>query len=658
VIQRTWLTGTDGITTQNWAFAQPTGSYFNPPGVPSGSQVGYTFYNENLPPAQYITLEFVDPIDGQAVGLCTYDFSAGTSGSLVNTDVSSGSDGGLESKSIGTALAERVFNREIKSKASQVEYPKMAKYAKLERTINEISEYIPDKAILGPGYQMYETSPKDITTFTNAKNVVAMDYVFAGLNKAVVFCTFTEGGAYTHTKQVCDRLKGSELLGIDEVTMKGLKVLKHIYKKKNKYNEYALTFTIGKTKTAKEYSFQSEWLIDKVQAQDSLFNFQIWSSDPNVLNKLFSSVIDKFQSKAPIIQSVYPEKPSYYVTKATRDVSNPFLLNLLIRNESDTKQIGIKVNSKANEQSSGRETKEYQFDINPKAETMVQLNLLDTAESDISLRDASLTTSKNTDFVYSNDGVWNLYMPNNEKPEEYLVSNDQTAPIAGEYRLFRNVQVKAKTKDYLTVYRIISGGAEAVDMSAYKGVQFTLNGQSNVRIRIIKKGIKNYDEQFQYLLVHGGEKRTFLIPFNKFFNKLQNNGLEVNDIENISFSFENFGVYKDINVQLSEVKFVSDLSQYSENQFILANEPLLPNFSITPNPANSHIQINGYSAKPEIVEIQISNIVGTVVLGQYHHQAQGNWKYKLEFNGHYQPGFYMVSVKNSKGIKAHKLLIQ
>ncbi len=658
VIQRTWLTGADGVTTLNWAFAEPTGSYFNPPGVPSGSQVGYTFYNENLPPAQYITLEFVDPIDGQAVGLCTYDFSAGTSGSLITTDVSSGADGGLESKSIGTALAERVFNREIKSKAAVAEYPKMAKYAQLKTAANEITEFIPDKAILGAGYQMYETSPKDITTFTNAKNVVAMDYVFAGINKAVVFCTYTEGGAYTHTKQVCDRLKGSELLGIDSVTMRGLKVLKHIYKKKNKYNEYALTFTLGKKNNAKEYSFQSEWLIDKVQAQDSLFNFQIWSSDPSVLAKLFSSVVDKFQAKAPISQIQSPQKPSYYVTKASRDTSNPYLLNLLIRNDGETKQISVKVQSKANEQSTSRETKEYQFDINPKAETTVQLNLMDTAESEISMRDATQPNSKNTDFVYSNDGIWNIFMPNGEKPEEYVVYNDQTAPQAGEYRMFRNVQIKAKTKDYLTVYRIINGGAEAADMSTYKGVKFTLKGQSKVRIRIIKKGIKNYDEQFQYLLIHGGETKTFLIPFSKFSNGKQSGGFETNDLENISFSFENEGVFKDINVQLSELKFVSDISQFSENQFVLANEPVAPSFTIAPNPASTHIQINGYSARPEQVQIQLSNLAGKVVLTQNQQQAQGNWKWSLPLKGQFQPGLYLISIKNSNSTLVHKLLVQ
>ncbi|WP_373397200.1 hypothetical protein V8V91_21910 [Algoriphagus halophilus] len=117
VVTKSWITTTSGDKYLDWAFGNnTTGSPFNPPGIPSGIEVQYTFYQNNLPTAGLITIEFTDPQDGLPLCTCTYPLTSGSSteGPLINQEnlrVSSGSDGGLESKSLGTAVVNQVFER-------------------------------------------------------------------------------------------------------------------------------------------------------------------------------------------------------------------------------------------------------------------------------------------------------------------------------------------------------------------------------------------------------------------------------------------------------------------------------------------------------------------------------------------------------------------
>jgi len=90
VINRSWVTSASGVTSLNWTFGNNSnGSPFNPPGVPAGTDVKYTFYNNNLPTAGTISFEFADPYDGRVINTCSYPLSNGStsSGSLVSLAV-------------------------------------------------------------------------------------------------------------------------------------------------------------------------------------------------------------------------------------------------------------------------------------------------------------------------------------------------------------------------------------------------------------------------------------------------------------------------------------------------------------------------------------------------------------------------------------------
>ena len=53
----------------------------------------------------------------------------------------------------------------------------------------------------------YVTTPTDLVNFTNAIEVLAVDYTKGNTTKAVAFGTKTLGDVYSHTKPICDRLR-------------------------------------------------------------------------------------------------------------------------------------------------------------------------------------------------------------------------------------------------------------------------------------------------------------------------------------------------------------------------------------------------------------------------------------------------------------------
>ncbi|WP_204271833.1 hypothetical protein, partial [Escherichia coli] len=73
----------------------------------------------------------------------------------------------------------------------------------------------------------YITTPTDIPNITNAKEVRSIDFVQAGICKAVAFATKTLGVMYDHTKPICDRLKGASLLSIDNFNLKVLNFVRY-----------------------------------------------------------------------------------------------------------------------------------------------------------------------------------------------------------------------------------------------------------------------------------------------------------------------------------------------------------------------------------------------------------------------------------------------
>lgn len=557
--------------------------------------------------------------------------------------VSSGTDGGLESKSLGNAVAERTFNNAVQNVPAEVNYRSLKKINEqpaLRTSTLGIRSFMPDQQVLGSGFTGYITSPTDILSFTNAADVVSVDYVEGGMNKAVAFCTKTFNGVYTHTKPVCDRLKGSELISVDTLHFGQFTFLLYQLNKQNKLKEFAVSFSAGFNKNDLQFTLQSEWTTNRYASQDTMYNFQLWSADVVLLERMLQNVLNKLNAEMPVTQTGDSKKPITYITKAKREEGNQHNLQLTIKNNTSYTKGMIVISGKANEQSVTTVSHSYAVTFLPNATSSLSVPLKDMAEAEITLQ----VNGNQEDFVYSNDGIWNLYKTSTTQVSEFSISNDTLQPKSGTYRLFRNVKLRATTSDYVTVYRMVKGGGVAADLSAYKTLNFTAAGGGTVRIRLMKQSVTNFNNQYEYRLTLNREEKEYAIPVTAFQSAATTTPVSMNDITIVSFTYEAAGGFTTIQSTLSNVRFAGA----PEN-----NNTASQQVTGFPNPVTSEVNLTFESPVNEIIHIQlISAATGSLVIQQTALAVKGRNSIKLSIPFAVPAGVYILTIQ-SNTVKYH-----
>lgn len=565
---------------------------------------------------------------------------------IAETGVASGTDGGLESKSLGNAVAERLFNQTIHNVSSTIDYGAIPKKANESNSQQQLGLYkfMPDQQILGNAVASYITSPMDILTFTNAVDVISIDYVEGGLNKAVAFCTKTYNGIYTHTKPVCDRLKGSELLAVEKIQQMNFSFLRYHLRPASGLKEYAVSFSAGFDRNKSKIVLQSEWTTDRYSSQDTMYNFQLWSADSTALQLMIQNVLEKLKKIEPLEQAGSITQPVTYISKANRDVKDQYNLELIIKNATSATTGIIEISGKQNEQSNNIIYKSYPINFQPNTTSSVRIPLTDMAEAELKL----LINGKQEDFVYNNDGIWNIYKTSNTKVSEFTISNDTIRPKANEYRLFRNIQLKATTSDYITVYRMVKGGGIAADLSKFNTLRFTGSGSGTMRIRLIKKSISNYAQQYEYNLILTEKEKEYMIPLSDFTSSGTTNPLKLNDLTILSFTYEGNNLPIVIHSTIQNVKFTTEVKNV-----LSTNETI----KLFPNPVSSETNIQFTSIVNEPISLQIINIGNGKPLLQRTIQATlGVNNYRLSMPQQTIPGLYIIRLISSKQQLQTKLL--
>jgi hypothetical protein len=245
-----------------------------------------------------------------------------------STFVSGGGGGGLESKSLGDAIAQRVLSNAINDMNGAVDYNKLPVVETAQGTIRststnslfslQLSSIMPDLATRG--YKAYNSSPVDIVSFTNAKEVYAVDYVNTNKEtKAVAFTTKTLGELYDHTKPICDRLKGATLLDVESVKIDGYNFINYTIINDKGNREYATAFTVGAKAGRNSFNLQSAFLTTSYVNEDQMYNFQIWAASPSIVNEMVKDVLAKLKDVAEVNQAVVGTTPASYIESGKRE---------------------------------------------------------------------------------------------------------------------------------------------------------------------------------------------------------------------------------------------------------------------------------------------------------------------------------------------------
>lgn len=528
--------------------------------------VGGIWSSDNLSVATIDASGIVTPvIEGTVTIKYTITNSCGTSfKSLLVTiqscdGVGSGGGGGLESKSLGDAVGNRIFNKAVNSLQGPIDYSKLSMVNQSSnRTLGvgtsiTLSEILP-KQINGSNYKAFTTTPIDIPSITNAKDVLSIDYTFNNEAKAVAFGTKTQGEVYDHTKAICDRLKGSELMNIQKVVVNGIKLVRFDLKNPQGQMEYTFSFAIGAKTGRSNYTIQSNWLNKDYTPDEVMFNIQLWAELPSTIESMAADIITRLNASMPVNEVVSNQNiPKTFITAGKRISDN---IALQITNTTAGTNGYFEVLEKANEQSGTLVTKQIPFTVATSGKATVNVPASDTYESTINM----YLNGVLQDQVFMSDGNWAAIVNNaNSTIKSFTVSNDAKRIVDNkeDFLLFRNVQVEANTSDFVSVYKLLRGGGAPQDLTGFKSLGFTAAATgASMNIILVKAGISNWSDQYSLAVPLSSDKKDYRLSLNDFVSANTKDKINPNDITTVIFSLvSNTGKMATIATDISNVSF-------------------------------------------------------------------------------------------------------
>ncbi len=516
----------------------------------------------------------------------------------------SGNSGGLESKSLGDAITNRMYHKAINNQLGELNYDNLQKIntALRPRTFGvgsgplKLSDLmptsIPDSGVVG-----YITTPTDITSITNAADVSSVDFTFNNQCRAAAFATQTLAVMYDHTKPICDRLKGAQLLGMDNFILSNFNFVRYTLLQADGNIEYSMSFSIGKKSGRNNFSFQSNWLNADYTTEDTLFNYQVWGAAPYYCIDMALEILGKFSAIMPV-QSLKASAalPSTYIVSGSRDGMN---LNFSIKNKSTNNSGYFLIEDKNNESSTTTTKRIVPFTVAANATSAVTVPVNDALESTLSM----YMNNQLEDVVFMSDGVWGADFNNaNAVLKKFTVTNDTIARNNNEFEfnVLRNVQINAVTSNFVSVYKLLKGGGIAEDLTGFKTFRFTATGaNTNLRVYLIKNNIANFADQYNYVLPLSADTKDYAININDFKSGTIKGNIDLKDIVQIVFAFEVTGSSSvNLNGSIANVLFSKQAADYYSRAD--AGE-----VQVFPNPSNGQFTTSFKMDKDAMISLRI-----------------------------------------------------
>jgi len=534
--------------------------------------------------------------------------------------VGGGGGGGLESESLGDLLSKREYNKIKNSIESKVDnralpvFTKRSAFAVAKNTdapASTLQRFMP--ATLDAATVPKITTPADITKITAAVDVFSVDYTKNDISKAVVLAIATKGKPYNHTKSICDRFRGATLLNTETVMINGFKFIQFALRQDNGQVEHSITFAVSKVDGGGNFKLQSKWLISEYAgytADDSVFNFQVWATTPESVQKLAKDILNSLSGIMPIQQTdVNFTLPPAYIAKGTR---NKEFINVDITTATSSNNAKVifieKLNEVATEDSliipfnlvAGKDN-HFSIPIYDGYEYEGHLYLNDTLADDVYMADGNWSL----DFDKANTDITN-YKPNNNFNRVY---SDEEFPI------YRSLQVNATTHDYITMYKFIRAGQEKTDLTKYHSYKFYAKGEGKMEVMLIKASVDKFANQYKTTVTLSPTGKNYQISFDDFISA-SGTPFEANDVKAVVYNLSTGGVPTDFN-------FFADEQAFS--QTVVPSIVLLSSKKVTiyPNPASGKFQVKLASEQDRDLDITLTDITGKVFFKQSVHATMG-----------------------------------
>ena len=569
----------------------------------------------------------------------------------VSPKLSSGNEGGLESND---RLSQKVNQRNYlrsksnykfnKSSAKKVKKPANYKKMASRNASFSLSDLIPMGVI--EGAEGVESSPSDLIAITNATELISVDYVKNNETVAVVLATKTENGVYEHTKFICDRLLGAEILSVSTIEIKEQAFIKSIIKNSDGTKEFVLSFSGKLINNDANFGIESHWNIDKYEVGATYYNFQIWTNKIDDLFLLGEETLDLFTIQKPITDYNNSTPPPVFVKKGSYKNG---ALELELINVNKTKTIVIDAGFKRTETS---DTEFFNNTITLE-EGYISNLIIETGNIfDIGFRIEN-DSDKTPDDVFMSDGVWGK----DDSAEDtvvtsFKISQNESIFTESGFKVERNITLKAATKNYVAAYRSFTPTFKTVDLSEFNSLEFSATGNSDVEITIVKKGIDAWEDQFKKTVKFTADLKNFVISLDHF-KSLKETNFDLSDVVSIVFTMSSDGV-ETVEKELSLNDLVFSQKTLSTTTVAIAEGKT----ALFPNPMANNTELSFYSEVQANTTLAIYNITGALLREMKIETTFGNNKIILERNK-LSAGLYFVQLSNNNRVyETQKLIVK
>ena len=569
---------------------------------------------------------------------------------VIDPQVSTGNDGGLESNDRLSSLVHKrnylraknnyKFNKFAAKKLVKSPLYKKATSKKSDVTLIDL---IPMDVL--PDTYAVESSPLDLLQITNATELFSVDYIKNTETVAVILATKTENGVYEHTKYICDRLLGAELLSVSTIEIRGQTFIKSIIKNTDGSKEFVLSFSGKLSEDNNNFEIESHWNIDKYEENKTYYSFQIWTNQIDDLVLLAEEALALFDVQKTISSYTNAAPPPVFVKKGKYKNGS---LALEIINGNKSTSITYGAGFKRTESS----TTQYSNEIIALSGNYINPISINTGNIfDIGFRIENDTNETPDDFFMS-DGPWGVDDSSDSTTiDNFEITQNDHIYAGNGYRVERNISLEATTSTYIAAYRAFTPRFKPVDLSDFDVLEFNAKGTGDLEITIVKKGITTWDNQFKSVITLTENATHFAIPL-AHFNSNLNQEMDLKDAVSIVFTMASDGeavVQKTMNI--------SDI-QFTQNALSVGEEVLNENVTLLfPNPMKASSEIRFYSEVNTETELEVYNTAGILVKKLYLATSIGNNTFTIKRNG-LSSGLYFVKVSNDfKTYNSKKLVL-
>lgn len=539
--------------------------------------------------------------DGDGLVDCDDPACSGVASCPEITPTSTGNNGGLESNNrLSAQINQRNINRIRSNYSFDVAKARVIRknsfYArKSNNDKSSLWNFVPMDVI--PGATAVESSPSDLVNITNATDLVSVDYMRNKQAYGTLLVLKTDNKVYEHTKHICDRFTGAELLSVSNMEINEKLFIKSIVKQPNGSIEFVASFSVRESSDKSSFIVESHWNLDQYK-ESGYYNFQVWASSIDDLYNMSKEVIRLLEVQKPISEHRSSDAPPVFIKKASYKRGGK--INLEIINNLRPSTILIEGNKRATETSTS-EPISFNVDLTGYINN-VTLNTGNIYDFGFRLRNKFDLTP---DDLFLSDGTWGVDDSSKRFVSTFNVIANNETDEKGAYKVERNISLKATANQDISIYRSLTPKFEQVNLSEYDQISFNAKGTGTMKMIFVKESISEWKNQ-PYVTVNLTENAKDYVLLKS--DVIANGDAKLDDVKMLFITLvAEDGNLVDKTLDIGNIKFSK------ESTANVQDETLTDKVIVSPNPVIANATFTFNSNTTNDYKFEVFNALGKQV---------------------------------------------